>query len=147
MLMIRKMRASDVEQIAALEKEIFPDPWSVDSIQETLAQKQALKLVAYEDKKLIGYLFLYYVLEEGEIARIAVCSEYRRKGVGERMLIELQTLCEDNGITRMMLEVRESNEAAISFYIGHGFKTDGVRKKFYKDPAEDGILMSRGIGS
>ena len=63
-----------------------------------------------------GYLILYYVLEEGEIARIAVAPEYRRQGVGARMLLELENLCEDNGISKLLLEVRESNTSAYSFY-------------------------------
>ena len=89
---------------------------------------------------------MYFVLEEGEIARIAVIPECRRQGVGARMLLELEDLCEDNGITKLLLDVRESNETAISFYTSYGFVQDGVRRNFYSDPQEDGILMSREIG-
>ena len=146
MLTIRKMRKEDIESVAALENEIFTDAWSEKALDETYVQKQTLKLVAYEDKKLIGYVILYYVLEEGEIARIAVADEYRQKGVGTRMLIELNSLCEDNGITKLLLEVRESNESAIAFYQERGFIRNGIRKNFYTNPPEDAILMSRGTG-
>ena len=146
MLTIRRMKESDIPEVARLEKEIFPDPWSEGAISETFEQEQTLLLVAYEDRKLIGYLILYFVLEEGEIARIAVIPEYRRQGVGARMLLELEDLCEDNGITKLLLDVRESNETAISFYTSYGFVQDGVRRNFYSDPQEDGILMSREIG-
>lgn len=146
MLTIRRMKESDIPEVARLEKEIFPDPWSEGAISETFEQEQTLLLVAYEARKLIGYLILYFVLEEGEIARIAVIPECRRQGVGARMLLELEDLCEDNGITKLLLDVRESNETAISFYTSYGFVQDGVRRNFYSDPQEDGILMSREIG-
>lgn len=82
MLAIRKMREEDVEKVAELEKGIFSDAWSERALRETLEQKQTILLTAFDDKKLIGYIILYYVLEEGEIARIAVSPEYRRQGVG-----------------------------------------------------------------
>lgn len=146
MLAIRKMKEADIPEIARLEKEIFSDSWSEKAIKETFDQQQTLVLVAYEDKQLIGYLILYFVLEEGEIARIAVISDHRRQGVGARMLLELEDLCEDNGITKLLLDVRESNKAAISFYTSYGFVQDGIRRNFYTNPQEDGILMSREIG-
>lgn len=146
MLAIRKMKEADIPEIARLEKEIFSDSWSEKAIKETFDQQQTLVLVAYEDKQLIGYLILYFVLEEGEIARIAVISDHRRQGVGARLLLELEDLCEDNGITKLLLDVRESNKAAISFYTSYGFVQDGIRRNFYTDPQEDGILMSREIG-
>lgn len=146
MLAIRKMKETDIPEVARLEKEIFPDSWSEKAIKETFDQQQTLLLVAYEDKQLIGYVILYFVLEEGEIARIAVIPDHRRKGVGARLLLELEDLCEDNGITKLLLDVRESNETAISFYTSYGFVQDGIRRNFYTDPQEDGILMSRKIG-
>lgn len=146
MLAIRKMKEADIPEVARLEKEIFSDSWSEKAIKETFDQQQTLVLVAYEDKQLIGYLILYFVLEEGEIARIAVISDHRRQGVGARLLLELEDLCEDNGITKLLLDVRESNKAAISFYTSYGFVQDGIRRNFYTNPQEDGILMSREIG-
>lgn len=144
MLSIRIMKEADIPAVAALEKEIFPDPWSENAIRETF-KRETLLLVAYEDGKLIGYLIMYFVLEEGEIARIAVIPEYRRQGVGTQMLVEVEVFCEDNDIRKVMLDVRESNKAAISFYRLCGFTQDGIRRNFYSNPQEDGILMSREI--
>ncbi len=146
MLTIRKMREADIPEAARLEQEIFQDAWSEQGIRDTFEQTQTLMLAAFEDKKLIGYLILYYVLEEGEIARIAVAPGNRRQGVGTRMLLEMETLCEDNGITKILLDVRESNKTAEAFYTDHGFVKDGIRRNFYTNPAEDAILMSRRIG-
>lgn len=146
MFSIRRMRREDVADVAELERKIFTDAWSEKAIQETLEQKQTMTLLAYEDKRLIGYLILYFVLEEGEIARIAVEDAYRRQGVASKMLSELEYLCEDNGVNKLLLDVRESNETACRFYERQGFVRDGIRKNYYSDPVEDGILMSCELG-
>ncbi len=146
MLTIRKMREADLIEAAQLEKRIFSDPWSEAALRETYAQSQTLLLTAHEDGKLIGYLILYYVLEDGEIARIAVAPECRKRGVGTRMMLELEDLCASNGVLKLMLDVRKSNEEALSFYQDYGFVKDGVRKNYYAEPVEDAILMSRKIG-
>jgi ribosomal-protein-alanine N-acetyltransferase len=147
MLAIRRMREEDIPQVAVLEKQTFSDAWSEKALTETLAQKQTILLTAFEDKKLIGYVILYYVLEEGEIARIAVSPEHRRQGVGARLLFELESLCVDNGISKLLLDVRESNAAAYAFYEEHGFVKDGIRKNFYTGPTEHAVLMSCEIGN
>lgn len=146
MLVIRKMKETDIPAVARLEAEIFPDPWSERALMDSYRQKQTLLLVAYEDYQLIGYLIMYYALEDGEIARIAVIPRKRRQGVGARLLLELENLCKIGGITRLLLDVRESNGPAISFYTDYGFVQDGVRRRFYSDPVEDGVLMSRDLG-
>ena len=95
---------------------------------------------------LIGYVIFYYVLDEGEIARVAVDPAYRRKGAAARLLHAVEDFCEEKGIDRLMLEVRKSNVPAISFYREYGFAEDGIRKNYYKNPVEDAVLMSRKAG-
>lgn len=146
MFSIRKMRREDVAEVASLEQKIFPDAWSENAIYETWKQRQTMLLVAREDSKIIGYLILYFVLEDGEIARIAVADEHRRKGVAGKMLRELALLCRENGVNRLMLDVRESNEAARAFYVKQGFEIDGIRKNYYSNPAENAVLMSVPLG-
>jgi len=131
MFCIRRMREEDLADVARLEKEIFSDPWSENAIRESL-----------EDGVLVGYLIVYYVLEDGEIARIAVESDFRRNGVASRLLKELAFICADNGVNKLLLDVRESNESAKAFYKKKGFVLDGVRKNYYTNPTENAILMS-----
>ncbi len=97
---------------------------------------------AWSGRELIGYAILYTVLDEGEIARIAVASSYRRQGVAGLLFGQVLKICGDRGIVRLMLEVRESNVSAVSFYEKCGFTMDGVRKGYYSNPREDAILMS-----
>lgn len=139
----RKMHSDDAADIAALEKEIFSDPWTENGIRETLLGNGTAVLGVWNDMELIGYVILYYVLDEGEIARIAVKPSYRRQGVAGQLFGRIRKMCRDRGIVRLMLEVREGNEAAISFYRKCGFTKDGVRKGYYVNPKEDAILMSK----
>ena len=142
MIDIRKISENDVEAIAALEKEIFSDAWSAKSIKETYEQKHALILGAYKGMNLIGYVIFYYVLDEGEIARIAVDSKDRRLGAASQLLCGLLGFCEEKSIARILLDGRKSNHAAIAFYKKTGFTEDGTRKYFYENPKEDALLMS-----
>lgn len=130
-------------QIARLESEIFSDAWSVSEIESTLKQPSALCAVAEEDGVVLGYFLCYYVLDECEIARIAVRSDARRGGVGTELLRNLVFWCRQRQITRILLDVRSGNEAAITFYEKMGFVKDGIRKGYYAgEKPEDAWLMS-----
>lgn len=139
---IKKDQQEYISQIAALESEIFPDPWSEKSIEETLENPQARIWAIISSQALLGYVIFYYVLDEGEIARIATSPEHRRQGLAARLLEKMRAFSHEQNITRWLLDVRKSNEPAIHFYEAAGFVRDGVRKNFYANPAEDAILMS-----
>ena len=139
---IRKISENDIEAIAYLESEIFSDAWSEKSIKETYENQNACILGAYKEGVLAGYVIFYYVLDEGEIARIAVSPQYRRQGVADQIFAGLLDFCAEKSIERILLDVRISNEPAIAFYRKSGFAEDGIRKKFYENPKEDALLMS-----
>lgn len=143
---ILALNKEDAPEIAELEKASFPDPWSLESIEETLVQGHYLNLGAWKEEKLVGYLLFSYVLDEGEIVRVAVTPKMRRAGVATALLLGLERLCEEKRIGRIMLDVRSHNEAARAFYHANGFEQDGIRKNFYGNPPEDAILMSRSSG-
>ena len=156
---IKKDQQQYISEIAALESDIFPDPWSEKSIRDTLENPQAriwaiisrqaplcsCASTAQEHAgkpQLLGYVIFYYVLDEGEIARIATSPQHRRQGVAVRLLEKMRAFSYEQNITRWLLDVRISNETAIHFYKAAGFAKDGVRKNFYANPPEDAILMS-----
>ncbi len=147
MIKIREIQRVELEEVAKLEQTIFPDAWSLGSLEETYEQERTLLLGAWMKETLAGYLILYYVLDEGEIARIAAAPAARRKGVGSSLLEELENRCGEIKVQRLLLDVRAGNETARSFYRGHGFQEDGKRKNFYTNPVEDGILMSKDLGN
>lgn len=146
MLEIRIAKEKEIEEIARLEQEIFPDPWSLTALRDTWNQKQAQILGAWLDGQMAGYVIVYFAADESEIARIAVDEKFRRQGVAGALLDEMERVLAGKGIARLMLDVRKSNAAALRFYLSRGFKEDGVRKNFYTNPIEDAILMSRRLG-
>ena len=153
MLEIRRLSEEDVSRIHELEVCAFPDPWSENSIRESLLQNHTILLGAWLEGILCGYVIFYFSFEEGEIARIAVEPSARRRGVAGRLLSELESICGQKDIYKIMLDVRESNKTAVRFYKSRGFEEDGIRKNFYTgtvngytNQSEDAILMSRELG-
>ncbi|MCR4955737.1 MAG: ribosomal protein S18-alanine N-acetyltransferase [Lachnospiraceae bacterium] len=139
--MIQKMQPCDVKEVAAIEKEIFSMPWSSAGFAEALKREENLYLVAKEDGAVVGYCGYYGALDEGEIPNVAVKKEYRNRGIAAEMLKQLISEAKERGITRLILEVRKSNEPAISLYEKLGFIHVGIRKNFYENPVEDALIM------
>ena len=118
-----------MEQVAQMETDVFPDPWSYHEVRSTVRQKHTFCAAAMEGDTLLGYFLCYYVLDECEIARIAVAESERRRGIGQMLFGFMEQIC---------------HQTAIAFYEKNKFGIDGERKLYYggKNP-EDAILMSR----
>lgn len=86
---------------------------------------------------------MWIALDEGEITNVSVKKEYQGQRIGGRLLEELFRIGKERGVTDYFLEVRKSNQAAIAVYSRLGFQEAGVRKNFYEDPVEDGIVMCK----
>lgn len=142
-VVIREMQIEDAAAVAEMEHQIFTDAWSERSVVGSLENPQTVCLVAEKGDKQIGYLFAYKAVDEAEIARIAIVKEQRRGGAGEKLLAELESRCEGLAMEKILLDVRESNNAARAFYTKHGFIEDGIREDFYENPKEMAILMSK----
>ena len=140
---IREMSASDVDAVAALEAEIFSMPWSAQWFADTLCREDVLFLVACEEETLLGYVGVYCTADEGEITNVAVVQSARNRGIGRELLLEMIKRIEQRGISRLVLEVRVSNDPAIRLYEKQGFAVMGKRKNFYEKPTEDAYVMVR----
>lgn len=139
---VRILNREDAQEVEALEREAFPDPWSLKSIEGTLEQKNYVNLGVLREGELLGYLFFSCMMDEGEIIRIATAPKERRKGIAKLLFSELKKNCLEQGVDKWMLDVRAGNDTAFACYRKLGFCEDGRRKDFYKDPVEDAILMS-----
>ena len=140
---IEKMTAACIDAVAAIEAECFSHPWSKKSLEESLEKENSLFLVAVEDEKVIGYVGMEVIVDEGYIFNVAVSADYRRRGVGYALVRELVTSSMKNSLCFITLEVRESNSAAISLYSKFGFIKAGERKNYYSDPTEAAVLMTK----
>lgn len=141
-MMIRKMTAADVGEVAALEAATFSMPWSKQGFSDILYREDVLFLVAREET-LLGYVGVYCTADEGEITNVAVAPQARRRGVARALLEELTVQLAVRRIERIVLEVRVSNDPAIRLYEQAGFQTVGKRKNFYERPVEDAYVMVR----
>ena len=138
-----KMNESHVRQIAELERLCFNDPWSENSIASELNNKLSLWLVALEDDKVVGYVGSQTVLGETDMMNVAVHPDYRKQGIGTGLIVGLIGELEKRGSHSLMLEVRVSNESAISVYQKLGFTVVGRRKNYYRNPKEDALILRK----
>ena len=147
-LVFEKAKEEDLEKIAAIEQVSFPDPWSVDSLWTFASDETIRTLVTAKDKEsgeLVGYYALQYVLDEAEIAIVAVAAKFRRQGVGRELIEAVKQFCKCKKISVIHLEVRSGNEAAVHLYRAMGFQETGCRKNYYDKPREDALLFSLSI--
>ncbi|MEF9917297.1 MAG: ribosomal protein S18-alanine N-acetyltransferase [Lachnospiraceae bacterium] len=146
MLVINKATIEDIPYIAILEKNIFTDAWSVRSLTETFSQDHTFIIVAKEHGQLKGYCIISLLFDEAELLRIAVERQARRTGIGDLLMTDIFRQCKEQQIHRIVLEVRVTNKAATAFYRKHKFVIFAIRKMYYHNPEEDGLMMENLIG-
>lgn len=140
-LEIEEMKVDDIDGVFEVEKNCFEDYWSKDSFKKELSNNLAKYLVAKVDGKVVGYVGIWFVVDEGHITNVAVHENYRGKKIGDKLIKELVQVCKDNKIVSMTLEVRASNIVAQNLYRKYGFKMAGIRKEYYSNNKEDAIIM------
>ena len=142
---IRRAIPDDAGAIAEMEEEYFSDPWHRRDIFTYICSEDSMSFVATDDSGVpIAYMLGRIIAPEGEIYRIAVKKEHRKRGVGYRLLSFALKTERGRGLECTFLEVRKSNAAAIALYRAHGFTEIGVRKNYYKGPTDDAIVMLLG---
>ncbi|MBN1624427.1 MAG: ribosomal protein S18-alanine N-acetyltransferase [Clostridia bacterium] len=133
-----------VAQMHEIELEVFPTPWSYESLeQDVCGHEIAYYIVGLVNGRVVSYAGFWFVLDEAHITNVAVKTEYRRKGIGRKMMELLLEKAQEMGIITVSLEVRVSNKAARDLYKSLGFSVAGLRKKYYANNDEDALLMSK----
>lgn len=140
---IVRMDERHVKPLAELERECFSQPWSEAGLASELQNDTAVFLVAENEQgEVLGFLGMHHVLDECDIAQVAVSEKFRRSGVGFWLMSAAADYAAKNGVTRLMLETRQSNLPARTLYEKFGFVQDGYRPRFYEAPQEDAVLYS-----
>lgn len=137
------MNESHVAAVAELEKRCFSDPWSINSISSELTNQLSLWVVAMDGERLVGYVGSQSVLGWADMMNIAVDPDYRRLGIGRRLVEELEARLKENKVTCLTLEVRASNVGAIALYDQLGFVSVGRRPNYYRHPKEDALILRK----
>ena len=106
---------------------------------------QHLFLELWEGLERIGALDHVIVPPEVQIIDVFIEGPFRHQGCGSRLLTELLRRARAASLTKIFLEVRASNSAALGLYTTFGFVRTGIRKAYYSKPVEDAVLMERAL--
>lgn len=139
------LKSEHLSQIVEIEKNTFDEPWTLGMLLPELENENAYYLVGLIDDSVICYGGFHKVLDEAQIANIAVREDMRGQGLGRLLMQKLLELAKQNGIKAITLEVKDSNEPAVRLYKSLGFKVEGVRKRYYAN-RYDALLMWLTIG-
>jgi ribosomal-protein-alanine N-acetyltransferase len=142
-LLIRKMMLEDIPAVVELDRISFSLPWPERSFRFEIADNPAARCWVVEvDGRVVGMLVGWMLVDEIHIATIATHPDFRRQGIGRKLLSHALRRAMEEGAQSSFLEVRESNLAAQEMYRQFGYEPTGRRKRYYKDNDEDAILMN-----
>ena len=139
------MKERHLDDLARLERLCFSRPWSRQSLKEELTNPAACFLVGEEAGEVLGYAGMHCAAGECYVDNVAVFPEARRQGVGRKLMEALLQAAAARGGEFLSLEVRPSNLEALALYRGLGFREVGRRRRFYDDPVEDGLLLTKDL--
>ena len=143
-LIFSPLLPSHIDQMVMIEQECFSVPWSREALMEELDNPCAHYVVCNDKEgNVVGYIGSRIVLDEADITNVAVRPQYRRRGIGLKLVTIMLGLMKHMGVASVLLEVRESNLPAQNCYAQAGFTVVGRRKNYYELPKEDALLMGR----
>jgi [ribosomal protein S18]-alanine N-acetyltransferase len=139
---IRRLFYTDLPGVMAIERRVFPTPWSLAMFVLELSKQTGICLAALSERRLVGYLICSRYDTVWHVMNVAVDIDHQRIGLASAMLAELYG-CVNDQDARFTLEVRRSNTVAIHLYEREGFRAAGVRRRYYQDNGEDALVMWR----
>lgn len=140
---VRRMTEQDLDEVMAIEKESFTLPWSRDSYLGELKNSFANYFVCDCAGVIAGYVGIWVVFEEAHITNVAVRKTYRAQGIGQALMAEAEKTARSKKATRILLEVRPSNEIALHMYKNLSYIKTAIRPAYYSDNGEEAIVMTK----
>ena len=140
---IIKMTQSHIKQVAQIESLCFSHPWSEESIYDSFINPCNQFYISVEENKVVGYIGLSVIVDEGYILNVAVHPQCQGKGIGKALVKTVDDFAVENNLAFVTLEVRPSNEKAVSLYESFGFTKAGERKDYYSNPKENALLLTK----
>lgn len=141
-LELRFMTVDDLPEIQVIERQCFPTPWSMQAFLSELTNNDcAHYMVMRKNERVVGYIGMWLILDEGHITNVAVEPGSRGQGIGTGLLTTMSAYAYIQGVRRMTLEVRVTNYRAQQLYRRLGFEGYGIRTRYYQDNNEDALIM------
>lgn len=146
---LHRATTADLAEVAELERACYSDPWPASAFATLPENTRVFFAITRDDvrRRVTGYVVAWYVMDEGELANLAVAPGDRRRGIGRVLLDAMLADAAARGTTQVYLEVRESNVAARQLYATRGFEEIGRRKQYYRSPKEDALILRLGLKS
>lgn len=142
-----RMQPSDLDEVLAIERASFAGPWSRDMFLEEMDNRHARLMVFRREGRIVGYICFWVVLDEAHLLNIAVHPKFRGQGHGRSIMAYLESVCVEEGLNRLLLEVGRRNAAARSLYKKFGFSSIGFRKQYYAAIKDDALVMEKWLGA
>ncbi len=137
------MSITDLPEVVEIELTTIYSPWSGEMFRKEIESRNpGLKTFRFKSQ-LIGYFCFWRVLNEAHLLNLALHADFRGKGLGRFLMRNLEQTCNEMEISKILLEVAETNFVAIKLYKNFGFVKVGIRKKFYQETGDDAILMEK----
>jgi [ribosomal protein S18]-alanine N-acetyltransferase len=136
---VRRLAYSDLPAVVSIERRSFPAPWSLAMFVLELSKPSGICLAATAGDELVGYLVCSRYDRVRHVMNVAVAPERRRQGIATTLISQL--IAEAGSGLPFTLEVRVSNRDAIAMYEKLGFRSAGVRPRYYQDNGEDALIM------
>lgn len=143
-VLIRRAQPGDLPAMAVIESGSFSNPWHPQTFRSLITQERVIVLVAEDtDQGVVGYAVSWWVLDQAELANLAVREGHRGRGIGSALLDRVLDEIRERQVESVFLEVRMSNERAHGLYLNRGFTQIGVRADYYQNPREDARILVR----
>lgn len=145
MILVRRLRESDIEQIVGIEEQSFKHPWSVTAFADEIGRPDRSWFVAECSGAICGYAGMWFSGDQAHVMNLAVHPQSRGRGIARQLLHLLRDQAFRRRVSEMTLEVRPSNAEAIGLYASEGFAEVGRRKCYYPAEGEDALIMSAAL--
>jgi [ribosomal protein S18]-alanine N-acetyltransferase len=144
LLRFRPMQPHDISEVVAIERAVYPFPWTLGIFHDCLRVGYCSWVVELGER-VVGYGVMSIVIDESHILNLSIHPDWQGRGLGEKLIRRLLKIARQHGAESAFLEVREGNRTALALYARLGFVQVGRRRDYYPaagDSREDALVMA-----